>query len=260
MGIEVPALTTAQMVEVDRLMVEEYHIELIQMMENAGRNLALLAKRLLEDDVEDRPIVVLAGRGNNGGGGLAAARHLLNWGAWVQVLCSYPPDGYKGVPLHQLTILQQMGAPLAWADEGWELPPSDLVIDAIIGYGLRGDPRGKARDLIQLANSSTAPILSLDAPSGIDTARGRVFSPHVRARATMTLALPKTGFLAPAARAASGDLYLADISVPPDLYEHLGLTVPPLFARDTILPLDVESGTDADADAGAGGRIFVRTE
>ena len=237
----IPALTTEQMQEVDRLMIEEYGIELIQMMENAGRNLALLAKRMLDNDIEDRPIVVLAGRGNNGGGGLVAARHLLNWGAWVQVLCSYPPEEYKGVPRHQLAILQQMGAPLAWADEGWELPPCDLVIDAIIGYGLRGDPRGRARDLIQLANSSLAPILSLDAPSGIDTAGGRVFTPHIRAAATMTLALPKTGLLTPAAHDAGGDLYLADISVPPELYARLDLEVPPLFARDTILPVDVES-------------------
>jgi NAD(P)H-hydrate epimerase len=238
-----PALTTEQMKKVDRLMIEEYGIELIQMMENAGRNLALLTKRMLDDDIVDRPIVVLAGRGNNGGGGMVAARHLLNWGAWVQVLSSYPPDGYKGVPRHQLAILQQMDAPLAWADEGWELPPCDLVVDAIIGYGLRGDPRGMARDLIQLANSSLAPILSLDTPSGIDTQEGRVFTPHVRAAATLTLALPKRGLLAPAAREACGQLYLADISVPPELYTRLGLDVPPLFARDTILAIDVENTT-----------------
>ena len=239
----IPALTTAQMQEVDRLMVEEYHIELLQMMENAGRNLALLAKRMLDDDIADRPVVVLAGRGNNGGGGLVAARHLLNWGAWVQVVTSYAPDGYKGVPRHQLDILQRMGAPLAWAEEGWELPPCDLLIDAVIGYGLRGDPRGKARELILLANSSRAPILSLDTPSGVDTAAGRVFAPHIRAAATMTLALPKVGLLQPDALAACGDLYLADISVPPELYAHLGLDVPPLFARDTIRPIHVEDGS-----------------
>lgn len=240
--ITVPALTTRQMQEVDRLMIEEYHIELIQMMENAGRNLARLAKHLLDEDIEDRPIVVLAGRGNNGGGGLVAARHLLNWGAWVQIVPSYPFDDYRGVPKHQLEILQRMGAPLAWAEDGWELPPSDLIIDAVIGYGLRGDPRGNARNLILLANSSNAPILSLDTPSGVDTAGGQVFSPQMRAAATMTLALPKTGLLQPHALAACGDLYLADISVPPELYAHLDLEVPPLFARDTLLPLHVENG------------------
>ena len=239
-GADLPALTTDQMKEVDRLMVVEYHIELIQMMENAGRSLALLARRRLDGDIQDRPIVVLAGRGNNGGGGLVAARHLLNWGAWVQVLTSYPPEAYAGVPARQLASLQAMDAPLAFAEEGWELPPCDLVIDAIIGYGLRGDPRGRARELIQLANSSVAPILSLDAPSGLDTDGGRLFDPHVRAAATLTLALPKAGLLRQPGRSACGDLYLADIGVPPSLYSRLGLTVPPLFARDTVVPLIVE--------------------
>ncbi len=101
-----------QMQEVDRLMIEEYQIDLIQMMENAGRSLAMLARFLLDGDIVDRPIVVLAGRGNNGGGGLVAARHLLNWGAWVQVVCSYSPEDYSGVPAHQLAALQAMGAPV----------------------------------------------------------------------------------------------------------------------------------------------------
>ena len=125
-GMVAPALTTEQMREVDRLMVEEYGIELIQMMENAGRNLALLAARMLDGDIVDRPVVVLAGRGNNGGGGLVAARHLLNWGAWVQVLCAYPPEQYAGVPAHQLSILQAMGAPLSWA--GRRLGTAALLI------------------------------------------------------------------------------------------------------------------------------------
>lgn len=238
----VPTVSTDQMKEIDRLMVEVYGIELLQMMENAGRNLATLAQQMLGDDVTDRPIVVLAGRGANGGGGLAAARHLLNWGAWVQIVCSYPPDRYKGVPAHQLRILQAMGALLAWAQEGWELPPADLMIDALIGYGLRGDPRGPARELIQLANSSVAPILSLDTPSGVDTATGTVFEPHIQAAATLTLALPKDGFRVPAAAAACGALYLADISVPPLLYESLGITPPALFGRSPIVALMVESG------------------
>ncbi|MEZ4637274.1 MAG: NAD(P)H-hydrate epimerase [Caldilineaceae bacterium] len=240
--IALPALTTEQMIEVDRLMIEEYHIDLIQMMENAGRNLALLAKRLLDNDIEDRPIVVLAGRGNNGGGDLAAARHLLNWGAWVQVLLTHAPESFDGVPAHQLRILEAMGLPLAWAEEGWELPPADLVIDAIIGYGIQGDPRGDAANLIRLANSSVAPILSLDTPSGLDVTSGRLSTPHISATATMTLALPKIGLLEPAAKTAIGQLYLADISVPPSLYEQIGIELSPIFAADTVLPLRVENG------------------
>ena len=184
--MNLPALSADQMREVDRLMVEQYGIQLLQMMENAGHNLALLARRILstddeEDPLQDRPIVVLAGRGNNGGGGLAAARHLLNWGAWVQIVLTHPPsDLPPGAMKDQLSILQKMDAPLAWAEEGWELPPADLVIDALIGYGLSGDPRGRTADLIQLANSSVAPILSLDAPSGLDTTSGQLFVPLCR--------------------------------------------------------------------------------
>jgi NAD(P)H-hydrate epimerase len=240
--MQLPTLTTAQMQEVDRLMVEEYRIDLLQMMENAGRSLALRARQMLDGDIIDRPIVLLAGRGNNGGGGLVAARHLLNWGAWVQIVCSYSPDGYKGAAARQLEILQRMGAPLAWAEEGWELPPADLLIDAIIGYGLRGDPRGRARDLIHLANSSVAPILSLDAPSGVDTDDGRCFSPHVRAAATLTLALPKRGLAIEPGCGACGALYLADIGVPPQIYARLGLGLPAIFARDPIVRLNVVGG------------------
>lgn len=249
-----PAVTTAQMQEIERRMVEVYGIDLAQMMENAGRSLALVAQHMLDGDVLDRPIVVLAGRGNNGGGGLVAARHLLNWGAWVQVVCSYPPEGYRGAPAQQLAALQAMGAPLAWAEEGWELPPCDLLLDAVVGYGLRGDPRGRAREVIHLANSSAAPILSLDVPSGVDTANGACFMPHLCAAATLTLALPKTGLLQPGARAMCGDLYLADISVPAALYAELGLAVPPLFARNPIVAWDVVEGVavvDLDAPGAA---------
>ena len=240
---QLPTLSTAQMQEVDRRMVQEYRIGLLQMMENAGRSLASLARQLLGGDVIDRPIVMLAGRGNNGGGGLAAARHLHNWGAWVQLICAHPPASYTGVPAQQLAALQAMGVAPGWAEDGWELPPADLLIDAIIGYGLRGNPRGPSRALIQLANSSQAPILSLDTPSGLDTEGGRCFSPHIRAAATLTLALPKRGFLAPEAAEACGDLYLADISVPPALYASLGVDVPAaLFGRDPIRPFHVVNG------------------
>ena len=79
------------------------------------------------------------------------------------------------------------------------------------------------------------PILSLDTPSGLDTTSGTPGSPCIRATATLTLALPKTGLLTPEARAFVGDLYLADISVPPELYRRLGLDIGPLFADDTLI-------------------------
>jgi len=235
----IPILSTAQLREIERLMVEVYGIELLQTMEYTGLNLAHLTKRLLDNDIIDRPIVVLAGQSNNGGSALVAARHLLNWGAWVQIVLTQPVADYEGAAARQLKTLQAMGAPLAWAEEGWELPPTDLIIDAIIGFDLGVAPLplpgGKARDLIHLANSSRAPILSLDAPSGLDVTTGQLFTPHIQATATMTLALPQQGLAA--AGAACGDLYLADIGVPVQLYADLGLDVPPIFAQAAILPI-----------------------
>ena len=106
--MNLPALTTKQMIEVDRLMIEDYGIQLIQMMENAGRQLVEQAWRML-GGLSNRQIVVLCGAGNNGGGGLVAARHLHNRGARVQVKLVANPDQLKTVPAHQYRILQVMG-------------------------------------------------------------------------------------------------------------------------------------------------------
>jgi NAD(P)H-hydrate epimerase len=232
----IPQLSTDQMREVDRAMIEDIGITLIQMMENAGRHLATLARKMLGGGVQDKRIVVLAGRGNNGGGGLVAARRLANWGARISVILTAPPEDYRGVPAHQLAILRRMGAAIAAETTPFtSLHESDLILDALIGYGLRGTPKGTIADLIRAANASGAPITSLDAPSGLDTATGAVFDPCIRATATLTLALPKVGLLADAARAVVGKLYVADISVPPCVYAAMGIQVPNLFAEDEIV-------------------------
>jgi NAD(P)H-hydrate epimerase len=134
------------------------------------------------------------------------------------------------VTARQLDMVQRMG--LAVVDEP---PPADLVIDALIGYSLRGDPTGRAGELIGWANSQPVPVLALDVPSGLDATSGRAGVPCVRAAATLTLALPKTGL----ARApdVAGELYLADISVPQVLYERMGIEVGPLFADGPVLKL-----------------------
>jgi NAD(P)H-hydrate epimerase len=114
-----------------------------------------------------------------------------------------------------------------------------LIVDGLIGYRLTGAPRGAVSDLIRWANAQPAPILALDVPSGLDTTSGTVFDPAIRATATMTLALPKAGLRAQGVEAYVGELYLADIGVPPSLYAEpaLALEVGPLFAESEILPL-----------------------
>lgn len=233
---EIPVLTTQQMVEVDRLMIEEYTIELIQMMENAGRNLAELARRDLGGQVAGNSIACLCGAGNNGGGGLVAARHLHNWGAEVSLVLAFEVSRLKEIPSHQWNILTQMGLE---NNVNPDLSEADLIIDALIGYGLRGDPREPVAGLIEKANDSGTPILALDAPSGLDSTTGVPGNPCIKAKSTLTLALPKTGLMTSEVEDYVGELYLADISVPGELYRQMGIEVPNLFAEDSILKINI---------------------
>jgi NAD(P)H-hydrate epimerase len=234
----IPFVDTKQMIEVDRAMMEDYKIGLIQMMENAGRNLAHLAReRFLNGDPRGQKIVVLAGTGGNGGGALVCARRLHNYGADVRVIVTKSDADFAPVPGHQLDILRRMNVPVALAEDLDRKEPAVLIIDGIIGYSLQGSPRGTAATLIQWANSQPAPILALDAPSGLDTTTGTVYKPAIQATATMTLALPKAGLLSDKVARQVGELYLADISVPPALYASPALQMPvgPIFATSDIV-------------------------
>lgn len=235
----VPFLTTDQMIEVDRAMIEDYRILLIQMMENAGRNLAHLAReRFLSNAPLGKRVAVLAGVGGNGGGALVCARRLTNWGAHVEVFVTKPDAEFTEIPDHQLNVVKSMGIPV-----GIGAPDSstafDVVVDGVIGYSLKGAPHGTAADLIRWANTQNTDVLALDAPSGVDTTTGTAFDPVIHATATMTLALPKEGLRVDNVRTHVGELYLADISVPPELYAEpaLALDVPPLFSKSDIVRL-----------------------
>jgi NAD(P)H-hydrate epimerase len=228
----IPAVTRAQMVEVDRLMVEEYGITLLQMMENAGRNLAQLSRQLLRGAVKGKRISVLCGGGNNGGGGMAAARHLANWGADVQVALAVPAVKLKDAPAHQMRALRAMGVNIS---DGFPSGNFDLMIDALIGYGLRGAPRGEIAQWIQKANRSDVPILSLDIPSGLDADTGGSPGDCIRADATLTLALPKVGMREVGASEYLGELYIGDISVPTRLLQEIGIEMVDLFTSSPIV-------------------------
>jgi NAD(P)H-hydrate epimerase len=236
---DVPFLTTDQMREVDRAMVEDFGIDLGRMMENAGRSLAHVARRrFLDGDGRGRSVIILVGPGGNGGGAMVAARRLHGYGALVGVVSTREPEHMAEVPAQQLRILENIGVPLTVGEMPRVRPP-DLIIDGLIGYGLKGAPRGITGELIEWANSSMAPVLSLDVPSGLDATTGKVYDPVLRATATMTLALPKQGLRLPGRPDVVGELYLADIGVPAELYaaESLGLRVGPIFARSDVIRL-----------------------
>jgi NAD(P)H-hydrate epimerase len=129
------------------------------------------------------------------------------------------------------------------------LRSANLVLDALIGYSLRGAPREPIASLIRAANASGAPLLALDIPSGLNADSGEAYDPTIRAMATLTLALPKAGLTRPAASEWVGKLYVADISVPEPVYRRLGLNVGPIFSRSDIVPVgDAAATSDCDVD------------
>ncbi|MFV2001087.1 MAG: NAD(P)H-hydrate epimerase [Acidimicrobiia bacterium] len=229
----VPTLTKDQMIEVDRIMVEDLGIDLVRMMENAGRALA----RLVQARVGARTgthATFLVGSGGNGGGALVAARRLTGWKWDVSVYTSRPTGDYSGVIGEQLTILENLGVPI----HDHKLPDSvgltTALIDGLVGYSLAGAPHGRTAELILWANDQTAPTISLDVPSGFSAATASVLSPAISADATLTLALPKIGL--EGATENVGDLYCADIGVPASLYrEAFDIDIGDLFRESDIV-------------------------
>jgi NAD(P)H-hydrate epimerase len=242
-ALPIPALTPDRMSRVDRIMVDDFGVTVLQLMEVAGQAVAAWAReRFLEGDARGKTVLVLAGSGGNGGDGMVAARFLHSWGAHPVVWLSHEPATLQvqGAGAHQFRSLRTLGLPIQSpsepAGEGpGDLPGADLIVDALLGFGLSGPPSGAAARLITAANAHPAPILAVDLPSGLDARTGAPYNPCIQADATLTLALPKTGLLAPAARPVIGELAVADIGIPSEVYDRVGVHVDPVFAQRSIV-------------------------
>ena len=236
----IPTLDTHETIEIDRLMIDTYGITLMQIMENAGRNLAMLAKQLLGGSIIEKKICVAVGDGNNGGSGLVAVRHLSNWGANVTCLVTSPIRSFKYESAQQLEIIRQLPVsvvPATCYAQFIDWANCNLIIDAIYGYGFNEKIRRFVGELVKKINQLPCPVLALDSPSGLNTNNACISQTVVKADATLTLGLPKKGLLTPQAKEYVGTLYLGDISVPPQLYKQLGIVVnSALFAKDMIIP------------------------
>jgi len=229
----VPAVTQMQMKELDRIAIEETGPNLYQMMENAGRNCALAALDMRGKQWTHATIVVLAGSGGNGGGGICAARHLANRSQKINVhLCLSSPKKLGDVPAYQRKIFGSTHGKECEMDQLAKIKP-DLIIDALVGYSIHGAPTGKTSELIQWANERDTPILSLDIPSGVDSTTGETPGQFINATRTVTLALPKTGLLSE----TTGHLWLADIGIPETVFQKLNLEYISPFEHCFLIPL-----------------------
>ena len=210
-----PGITKEQMAEVDRIMVEDFKISIELMMELAGHNLANLALKLSKNKYSN--YIIIAGTGNNAGGGIVAARRLASWGLSAQIIFPKGVNGLKDIPTDQLIRAKQLGIETVndLPDNYLELKDDSFFIDAYLGYGFTPRQDDISEKVFKfLSNLDT--LLSLDIPSGLDATTGSSFS-SIKPIATLTLGFVKKGLLLTEHKNI-GELYVTDIGIPISIY------------------------------------------
>lgn len=211
-----PVLTPAQCREIDRLAAERYAMPTVVLMENAARG---LADATAARTPANGSVLVFTGPGNNGGDGLAAARHLHNRGFKIEIRLLGDPDALPQDAATNLRIARAMDLPILTDSAALLRPsaPPDAVIDALLGTGLSRPVAGSLLEAIRMINrlgDAGSTVIAADIPSGLDGDTGEPRPDAVRAHATATFAARKTGLVAPGARDFVGQVEVVDIGVP----------------------------------------------
>jgi len=210
-----PGITREEMTEVDRIMVEDFKIPIELMMELAGYNLAKIAVNLSRNKYSN--YIIIAGTGNNAGGGIVAARRLASWGLNAQIIFPKGVKELKNVPKDQFIRAKQLGIEIFN-----ELPTNSLdfkndsfYIDAYLGYGFAPRKDDISENVFNFL-SNIKILLSLDIPSGLDATTGINYS-GINPLATLTLGFVKQGLLI-TERKNIGEIWIADIGIPISIY------------------------------------------
>jgi ADP-dependent NAD(P)H-hydrate dehydratase / NAD(P)H-hydrate epimerase len=235
-----PLPDAEQMRAIDRWAIEERGVPSLDLMERAGAGLARAVERLAPDG----RVSVVCGKGNNGGDGLVAARLLREGGREVLVVCVAPPQELSGDARTNFERLpgeppvQLSGAP--WTQNGARtglaagdpLAGSAAIVDAVLGTGFQGEPRGAAAEAIEAIEKAARPVLSADVPSGVDASTGVVAGPAVRASLTVTFHAAKPGLWINPGKSHVGSLETIDIGIPrgAPLEATIGLIDPSVLA------------------------------
>jgi len=246
--------TATEMQTLDRLAIDTYGIPGVVLMENAGAQVA----RILWQEfphLRTQRVAIFCGRGNNGGDGFVIARYLSNAGVAVTVFVIGVPEEIQGDARTHFDIMRRAGvdpqvvkAPGALGVVTAQLDEYDILIDALLGTGLKAEVHGMYRHVITALNASCRPVISVDIPSGLSADSGLVLGEHVRADLTITMALPKRGLLLYPAAAHVGRLVVVDIGFPAAIREHTSVRchlVGPvsIAAHLTARPPDTHKGS-----------------
>lgn len=254
-------VTARQMQELDRRAIDERGIPGLQLMENAGRGAFEQIKRCFPGD-PGRSIVVLCGRGNNGGDGFVIARHFLKEGARVTVFLLSSADRVSGDARTNLQAYLQTGGALQeildeeqWGRSAGDMKHAGIIVDALLGTGLSSELSGLYKRAIEDINAlSHARVVSADIPSGIDATTGRVLGAAVKAHLTCTFGLPKRGLLVYPGASHAGRLEVIDIGIPEELIEKEDIRE---FLLDEAFLKGAMPGRSPDSHKGSYGHVLI---
>lgn len=213
-------VTAQEMREIDRKAIQEYGIPGLVLMENAGLAVCRVIEELL-NGLEGKTVLLICGKGNNGGDGFVAARQLYNRGARVRLLLAAPAETLDGDARVNYDIWTKMGRRVYRLQDRnalqvlqLALMQADIVVDALFGTGFHGVVKDKMKRLIETVNESGRMVVAVDVPSGVEADTGAVRGTAVRADHTVTFGLPKLGLVLEPGADYAGRLHVADISIP----------------------------------------------
>lgn len=250
-------VTSAEMRAIDSAAYAEFGVPTLLLMENAGAAISrhALAMSRRRPTTPHPSIAIYCGKGNNGGDGLVAARHLVNLGCEVRIFIGEDLSSMRGDAAVNAEIIRRSGIPVELLRRAPRRPwTADLVVDAILGTGLRGEVTGGPAVLVESVRRSDAPVLAVDVPSGLDSDSGRLATSHVVAHTTVTLGLPKLGMALYPGRGAVGEMRVEPIGLPAPL---LGYGKPRVELTDEEVVASWLVPRPATANKGDAGRVFV---
>lgn len=224
-----PVVTAAGMKLLDVKATREFGVPSHELMENAGKAIAAAVLEFassLGKPAEGLKVITCCGRGNNGGDGLVAARHLKQAGAAAKAVMLPPKEtGYGELVVRNLQAAKSAGVPVELTRKDAldellaEFSSADILLDALLGVSAVGKPTGPVHRVIQLMNRSAVPIVAVDIPSGLSPDTGHHSGVFIMAKLTLTLGLAKTGLMAAHAQKNTGVIKVLPIGYPPGLIE-----------------------------------------
>lgn len=250
-----------QMRIADEISIKDYSIPGIVLMENAALGIANEIKKEINNGrlpIEGNA-VIMCGTGNNGGDGFAVARHLRSIGWYTEVIICGDYNKIAGDALTNLRIIEKMEIPIKTFDEGYKgllnnNIKRDLIIDAILGTGFKGELKTGIKLIIDRVNNDNAYVISIDIPTGLNSDTGFVNDSCIKANKTVTLGLPKIGLVINDGPIYCGELVIENLTIPNEVYDRIGINrylTDEKLLRKYIIP------RVNDSHKGAYGKVFV---